>query len=117
MVRLTASDLYTFFRPSKCEDRIYLKHVGMEEAPPGPYEQVLFRLGERHERSHLASFPEFVDLSGGTLEERAQRTKKEIQQRAPVLYQSVLRSSYELKSEMYEVLGQPDFLIRQANDW
>lgn len=117
MLRLSASDLYMYFQPSKCENRIYLKHIGKEEAPPGPYEQVLFRLGERHERSHLASFPEFVDLSEGTLEERAERTKKEIQQRAPVLYQSVLRSNYELKGEMYEVLGQPDFLIRQANDY
>ena len=57
MVRLTASDFYTFFRPSRCENRIYLKKIGKEEAPLGPYEEVLFRLGERHEKCHLASFP------------------------------------------------------------
>jgi hypothetical protein len=26
-VRLTASDFYTFFSPSKCELRVYLKHI------------------------------------------------------------------------------------------
>jgi len=47
MIRLTASDFYTYFRPSKCEVRIYLKSIGMEEGPPGPFDEVLFRLGER----------------------------------------------------------------------
>ena len=101
MVRLTASDFYTFFRPSKCESRIYLKHTGKEEAPPGPYEQVLFRLGDRHERSHLITFPEFADLSEGTLKEREQRTK-EVEQGSPVIYQALLRASYKLGDRTYQ---------------
>ncbi|MEW6327658.1 MAG: TM0106 family RecB-like putative nuclease [Thermodesulfobacteriota bacterium] len=117
MIRLTASDFYTYFRPSKCKDRIYLKHTGKEEAPPGPYEQVLFRLGERHERSHLATFPAFVDLSKGTLEERKQRTKEEIQRGSSVLYQTVLRSSHKLGGTECDLVGEPDFLIRQENDY
>jgi len=39
MLRLTASDLYTYFRPSKCEVRIYLKSIGIEEGPPGPFDR------------------------------------------------------------------------------
>jgi predicted RecB family nuclease len=117
IVRLTASDFYTLFRPSKCENRIYLKHIGKEEAPPGPYEEVLFRLGKRHETRHLATFPEFVDLSEGALDEREQRTKTEIRRGAPVLYQAVLRASYKLGDRAYDILGEPDFLIRQHDGY
>jgi predicted RecB family nuclease len=114
-VRLTASDFYTFFRPSKCELRIYLKEIGEEEAPPGPYEQVLFRLGERHEVSHLATFPEHVDLSDGTLEDREKRTKEAVKRGAPVIYQAVLRTTHKLSGREYEILGEPDFLIKYEN--
>lgn len=117
MVRLTASDFYTFFRPSKCESRIYLKHTGKEEAPPGPYEQVLFKLGDRHERSHLITFPEFTDLSEGTLKERQQRTKEEIEQGSPVVYQALLRANYKLGDRKYDILGEPDFLLRQHDGY
>jgi hypothetical protein len=58
MLRLTASDFYTYFRPSKCELRIYLKSIGMVEGPPGPFAEILFKLGDRHEKAHLATFPE-----------------------------------------------------------
>jgi len=47
MFRMTPSDFYTFFRPQKCDDRIYLKHQGLEEVPLSPYEEVIRRLGER----------------------------------------------------------------------
>jgi len=96
MLRLTASDFYTFFRPSKCENRIYLKHIGKEQAPLGPYDEVLFRLGERHEVSYLRTYPEYVDLSEVTLGEREKRTKEEILQETRVLYQAVLRASHNL---------------------
>ena len=112
-VRLTASDFYTFFRPSKCENRIYLRHIGKEETTPGPYEEVLFRLGERHEASHLATFPKFSDLSEGPIEEREKKSIKAVKQGAPIIYQAVLRTTYELCGGKYEILGEPDFLIRQ----
>lgn len=56
-MRLIASDFYTFYRPSECDLRVYLRHKGIAEAPPSPYEEVLRRLGERHEKAHLATFP------------------------------------------------------------
>lgn len=117
MTRLTASDFYTFFRPSKCELRIYLKAIGKEEAPPGPYEQVLFRLGERHEVSHLESFPEYEDLSEGTLEAREEKTKEALKRNASVIYQAVLRTTHELSGMKYEILGEPDFLIKQGDGY
>jgi len=117
MIRLTASDFYTYFSPSKCELRIYLKHVGEEEAPPGPYEQVLFRLGERHESSHLATFSEWADLREGPLEEREYRTKDMVMSGAPVLYQPALKAIHKLDEEEYEIVGEPDFLIKDGNSY
>lgn len=115
--RLTASDFYTFFRPSKCELRIYLKEIGEEEAPPTPYEQILLRLGERHEVSHLATFPEHINLSRGTLEEREQKTREAVEKRAPVIYQAVFNTTYELDGGKFEILGEPDFLITHQNGY
>ena len=63
MLRLTASDFYTYFRPSKCELRVYLKSIGMVEGPPGPFAEILFKLGDRHEKAHLATFPKYEDIS------------------------------------------------------
>jgi predicted RecB family nuclease len=116
-VRLNASDFYTFFRPSKCELRIYLRQKGKKEAPPGPYEEVLFRLGERHEASHLASFEHYADLREGSLEERENKTKDAVQQGAKIIYQAVLKATYEFDGGKYEILGEPDFLIRQQDGY
>ncbi len=77
-MRVTATDFYTYHRPSQCDLRIYLRHRGEEEAPPGPYEEVLRRLGERHERAHLATFSTVLDLSAETREERERRTQEAV---------------------------------------
>lgn len=116
-VRLLASDLHTFFQPSKCGLRIYLKHVGMEAAPPGPYEEILFKLGEIHEVSHLNSFSQYADLRKGTLKEREKNTKDVLGQGAPVLYQAVFRTVYTMSGKTYEIYGEPDFLIRNKDGY
>jgi hypothetical protein len=79
MLRLTATDFYTYFRPSKCELRIYLKSIGMMEGPPGLFAEILFRLCDRHEKAHLATFPEYLDHSEGTIQNRINGTKQGIQ--------------------------------------
>ena len=72
-MRLTASYFYTFFRPSKCAGRVYLRRKGEKEGEPSPYEEIMRRLGERHERLHLQTFPTYLDLASGTLSEREHR--------------------------------------------
>lgn len=108
---MTASDIYTYHRPSKCGLRITLKEKGVEGTAPGPYEQVLERLGKEHERRHLASFPSVVDLSSGTLDERISRTKEAVGRRSPVIYQGVLRADSVIGGTTCEILGIPDFII------
>lgn len=53
-MRLIASDFVTQYRPHPCDLRLWLKHRGGQEREPTVSEEVLRRLGERHEREHLA---------------------------------------------------------------
>lgn len=116
-MRLTASDFYSFQRPSRCELRLFLRAQGTEEAPPGPYQEVLRSLGERHERMHLESFEEVADLSSGSMEERETRTRQEVDNETPVIYQSVLRAEVSLGGTQCEIIGQPDFLLREEQGY
>lgn len=114
---MTASDFYAYHRPSQCDLRIYLRHHREAESPPGPYEEVMRRLGERHEKAHLATFSTFVDLSGGTRQERERRTQEEARRGSPVIYQAVLRKTTVLNGVQCEILGEPDFLIHDSGDY
>ena len=74
---------FNLYRPSKCDLRLYLQLKGVDPALPSAFEQVLFRLGQRHEKNHLFTFPEFTDLTG----EPSERTLEEIRKANPVIYQ------------------------------
>lgn len=110
-MRLTASDIYTYQRPSPCGARVYLKARGEPEGEPSPYEQVLRRLGERHEQAHLATFPSLLDLRPGTTEERQQRTLAAVRQKTLVIYQAVFRVTTTIGGAQCDIVGEPDFLI------
>jgi predicted RecB family nuclease len=114
---LTASDFYTYLRPSKCDLRVYLKYKGEKEAPPGPYEEVLRRLGLRHEQSHLKTFPSYVDLTLGTIDQRERQTKERVAQGASVLYQPVLRAKAVLDGVECVIIGEPDFMINAQGQY
>jgi predicted RecB family nuclease len=117
MIKISASDFYTLLSPSKCELRCYLKNIGKKEAPPGPYTEILFRLGKIHEKSHLDTFPEYVDFSKGSLEEREKKTVEAIKQSVPIIYQAVLKTTLKYNDRNYEILGEPDFLIKNENGY
>ena len=44
-MRFAVTDVNDYYRPEKCRLRVYLRHHGVEEAPPGPFQQVLRKLG------------------------------------------------------------------------
>lgn len=116
-VRFAASDVYDYFRPAPCELRVWLRRHGVEEAPPGPYELVLRRLGERHERRHLAAFPDVVDLSGVPAPEREVHTLEAIRASAPVIYQAAFGADHVLAGVPCRIVGHPDFLIRDGDSY
>jgi len=110
-MRIAASDFVSYYRPSKCELRLYLRHHGEPEEPPSPYEETLRRLGERHEKAHLATFPVVVDLSLGSLDDRRERTRGEVEKRSPVIYQPILEAMQDFNGTRCQISGEPDFLI------
>lgn len=113
-MRVTATDFYSYHRPSECDLRVYLRHKAEKEDPPGPYEEVIRRLADLHERSHLATFPSVLDLSAGTREERERQTKEAVKGGAPVIYQTALKGTAAIEGSDVEVVGDPDFLISDS---
>lgn len=116
-MRFSASTIYSWYRPSPCGLRPRLMAQGIERAEPGPYEQVLFRLGQRHEADHLAQLGPHVDLRSGSLEERAEKTLAAIGLGERVLYQPVFIGRAVADGEELELLGIPDFLIRDRGSY
>jgi len=108
-MKFEASEFHIYYQPSRCERRVYLKHKGLPEAPLDPYAEVLKKLGVRHERTHLSTFPQFVDLSD--VPEREQKTREAISKNAPVIYQGRLKAVLEEDGMRCDVVGEPDFLI------
>jgi predicted RecB family nuclease len=110
-MRLIASDFITHQRPSPCELRVWLKYRGEPEREPSIYDEVLHRLGERHEREHLATLASYLDLSQLDEKQRVQRTSESIANKVAVLYQPAFRVMHMFGTTEVEILGIPDFTI------
>ncbi len=116
-MRLTATELSTLLRPSRCDLRVFLRERGAPEDPRDPYEVVLERLGRRHEQAHLATLGPFTDLSGVAIVERPEKTRAAVDSGSPVIYQGAFRSNAVLAGQDCEIIGVPDFLIRQGESY
>lgn len=110
-MRLTASDIVGLYRPEPCQLRVYLRGHGVQEAEPGPYEEIIEQLGRRHEQSHLASLGAYEDISAVEPDQRAARTLEAIHTRIPVIYQGEFRLQSTIGGAAVEIVGRPDFLI------
>jgi predicted RecB family nuclease len=109
--RLVATDFFSLYRPSECRLRVWLRHRGEDEAPPGPYAEVLMKLGAEHERRHLTRFPDHLDLGRLPIPKRAERTRAAVAAGERVIYQGALRAETTLAGAAVEVVGVPDFLL------
>jgi predicted RecB family nuclease len=116
-MRLIASDLITRHRPSPCDLRVWLRHRREPEREASEYELVLRRLGNRHEREHLASLGASLDLSEVAEEERLQRTSEAITSRVAVIYQPAFRVVHKFGGTGAEIIGLPDFLILDGDGY
>jgi predicted RecB family nuclease len=116
-VRMIASDFMTYYRPSRCEMRVFLRHRGEKEAEPSAFEEVLRRLGIQHEQEHLATLGAYVDLSGLTFDMRVRRTLEAITNRVAVIYQPAFQVNTIISGTYVEVVGMPDFLIFDGNGY
>jgi predicted RecB family nuclease len=116
-MRLIASDLITRFRPSPCDLRVWLHHRGEPGREPSEYELVLRRLGDRHEREHLVTLGDCLNLSEIAEDERIRRTSQGIADRIPVIYQPAFRVAHRFGDIDAEIVGYPDFLIRDGDGY
>jgi predicted RecB family nuclease len=116
-MRLIASDFITHQRPSPCELRVWLRHRGEPKRDASVYEEVLHRLGERHEQEHLATLGAHLDLSRLAEQERLQKTLEAIANRVPVVYQPAFRVKHMFGATEAEILGIPDFLILDGDGY
>ncbi len=111
-MRITSSDIYTYYNPSLCELRLFLDAQGREEkSPRSAFEEVIIRMGVAHERQHLETLDNVIDLGDGAMDERLVRTADEIDAGDRIIYQSVLKTDIEIGGARWEILGIPDFLI------
>jgi predicted RecB family nuclease len=116
-VRMTASDFVSYHRPTRCDLRVFLRHQREEEIAPGPYDEVLRRLGLRHEKNHLATFGTFADVSDASLHEQVKKTADAIAKKVPILYQPAFLANTVLGGTQVEIVGVPDFLILDGNEY
>lgn len=110
-VRMTASDFVSYHRPTRCDLRVFLRNHREEEVAPGPYDEVLRRLGLRHEKNHLATLGAFADVSDASVHEQAKKTADAIAKKMPILYQPAFSANTVLGGTEVEIVGVPDFLI------
>lgn len=111
LIRLTASDFVSYYRPTRCDLRVLLRYRGEGEEPAGPYGEALLRLGLRHEDEHLKTLGEYVDVRDASIEVQARKTADAIAERVPVLYQATFLVTWKIKGTEVEIIGVPDFLI------
>jgi predicted RecB family nuclease len=110
-MRLTASDIFSLYRPTACALRVYLREQRIPEAEPGVFEEILRTLGQRHEQSHLATLGAYEDLTDVSPDLRVQRTLESVRNRVPVIYQGEFACETTLDGTRVTLVGRPDFLI------
>ena len=116
-MRLLASDLMTYFRPCVCELRVRLREKSEPEGEPSAFEEILRELGRRHEQQHLATLGQYADLSGIKLPDRFSKTVEAITAKAAVVYQPAFTVRTKLNGIDAEIVGLPDYLIRDGNGY
>lgn len=116
-MRLTASDFMTYWRPSRCELRVFLQEKSEPQAEPSPFDEVMRRLGIRHEWEHLATLGTYLDLSSVLLDKRARRTLEAIASKVRVIYQPAFVVRHRIAGTEVEIVGAPDFLILDGDSY
>ncbi|MFC1586195.1 TM0106 family RecB-like putative nuclease [Fibrobacterota bacterium] len=105
--KITASVLYDYLQ---CAHRPWRDIYGPKEElveADNAFLKLLWERGVQHEQDVISGLGTFLDLSGGSLDERKLRTLKALERRTPLIYQGVLQSE--------DLLGIPDLLELQGD--
>jgi uncharacterized protein len=118
-VRFKATDVFEYYKPSPCARRVsWIAHGFEQEERDDPFMELLRRLGDRHEKTHVGTFPGILDLSPlkDDPEERERRTLAAIRDGVADIYQPRFRHIVPLDGDSIELIGEPDFLLRATGD-
>src|SRR6266496_23066 len=116
-MQLTASDIFTLYRPTPCPLRVYLHQQRIPAAELSEFEKILQTLGQRHEHSHLATLGAYEDLNAVPPDQRPDRTASAIRNRVAVIYQGEFAREANLAGVPVTIIGRPDFLILDGNGY
>lgn len=116
-MRIPIQVIYNLFAPSYCEKRLYFAYNNVKALEPGPFEQLIYKLGLRHEENYLNSIGEYIDVSTVRIEERIAATKKYTNDKVPVIYQGVLCEDLMVNNKPITLIGIPDFLIYEEGGY
>ena len=112
-MRFTATDVFDYYKPSKCVRRVALRAREVpEQETDTSFMNLLRNLGLAHEAEHLASLAGVVSVAKGDPEDRERRTLEAIRSGAAVVFQPRFRVGVSLGGEPCELVGEPDFLVR-----
>jgi predicted RecB family nuclease len=117
-LHFNATDVFTYYKPSRCARRVALEAAGVEPQPTDTdFLRLLRSLGEQHEKTHLLSLAGVLDLAGRDPGERERRTLEAIRSDVPAvaIYQPRFRAEVDLSGETCELVGEPDFLVRSSD--
>jgi predicted RecB family nuclease len=117
LIRLTASDIVSLYRPTACALRVWFREHGIPESEQGAYDEIIGRLGRLHEQNHLSSLGVHENISTVEPEQKAAKTLAAIQSRVPIIYQGEFRVQATIGGTLVEVVGRPDYLILGADNY
>lgn len=116
-MRLSPSDFATLYRPNICDLRLWLKHHDEPQRDATAYEEVLSRLGERHEAEHLLSLGQYKGITEGTEDQHVKDTLAAIQAKVPIVHHPVFRIKHTIAGVELEIFGIPDFIIFDIDNY
>ena len=111
------SDIYDYYRPSRCPLRVYLQHNGESQAKASPFEEIIRRFGITHQKAHLKTFPSYIDLSKESTQDRIKRTIDEVNKGTQVIYHPLFNARINIMGKDIELSGEPDFLIKKEDNY
>ncbi|MED5579249.1 MAG: TM0106 family RecB-like putative nuclease [Nitrospinota bacterium] len=116
-MQITTRDISTLYKPEYCSLRIYLDSIGTPKSEPDSLEKLIAKYGKQHERNHLHSLGDVMDLREGSLEERYQETCFAVEDKEKIIYQPVLHFKTVLEETEIEIYGEADFFILEGNEY
>jgi len=116
-MKISTQIIYHLYAPYYCEKRLFFAYHKVKPLEPGPFEELIYKLGLRHEQNYLNTVGKYLDVSEGRLDERAVLTKKFMTHQVPIIYQGVLQERLLINGKTLEMVGIPDFLIYEGGNY